>query len=65
MKTGAEIRMIDSRTTHACIIEIGHGQVYVDLPALPAELAAELLGTAAAVASGVLGVAIWSGVSLP
>jgi hypothetical protein len=56
MKTGAEIRMRHSRTIHACIIETDHGQLDVELPPLPTGLVAELLGTAGAPATGVLGV---------
>jgi hypothetical protein len=45
-----EISMRDSRTTRACIIEMGHGQVVVELPPFappfPAGLAAELIAAA-------------------
>jgi hypothetical protein len=65
-ETFVEIRMRHSRTTHACIIETDHDQSDVELPALPAGFAAELLAAAGAPASGVLGVTTrtWSGRSL-
>jgi hypothetical protein len=58
-----EISMRDSRTTRACIIEICHDQVVVELPPfappLPAGLAAELIAAAPTSAECL------SGVSLP
>jgi hypothetical protein len=43
-ETVTEIRMRPSQTTHACIIEMSHDQVDVELPPLFAGFAAELLG---------------------
>jgi hypothetical protein len=63
--TVTEIRMRYNRTTHACIVEMGHDHVDVELPPLPAGFAAELLAAAGAPDSGVLGVNTCSGVSLP
>jgi hypothetical protein len=65
VETVAEIRMRHSRIIYTWIVEIGHDQVDVELPPLPAGFAAELLPVAGSPASCVLRVTIWSGVSLP
>jgi hypothetical protein len=64
VETVAEIRMRHNRITYAWIVEIGHDHVDVKLPPLPAGFAAELVAAAGAHASVVLGVNIWSGLSL-
>jgi hypothetical protein len=65
LETVAKIRMTHRRTTHSCIIEIGQGQVDIQLSRLPAGHAAKLLGAAGAPTSGILGRSISSGVGLP
>lgn len=50
----AEFRIRHSRIIHACIIETGQDKSDIELPALPAGFAAELLATAGATASSVL-----------
>jgi hypothetical protein len=68
-KTVAKIHMRHIRTTYDCSVEIGHDQVDGELPSLapelPAGFVAELIAAAGALASGVPGLNIWSGVSLP
>jgi hypothetical protein len=68
-ETVIEISMRHCQVTHAYIIEISHVQLDDELPplapTLPAAFVTESITALAAPASGVLGVNIWSDVSLP